>query len=667
MAWGVRFLHALASGANVKNTLKKLKIGVSRPDGPRLTLLLVLVVLAPSICLFWFMNRAVQNERLAVRQKLVDAYRGHLSLAQEKLDAYWRQTAAALDDAAKKASPAALFAQQVDDGLADAVIGFDTSGGVSYPRSLPPPQSKPVENSWTQAQAKEASDPLAAAAAYALLAEGESNSDLAAGALQSQARCLALAGKKTEALAVLAGPLAQERYRSAKDSQGRLLIPNAELMTLELLKDANPSLAGVTLDRLNARLMDYTDAAMSAPQRRFLMRQTQRLFPDRAVFSTLAAEDLAARYVEAGVAQPAKPVLSATSLPEVWQFGSENGRATQLHQFKNLAARLRKVIESQALPDGVRVDFLAPDKAREGSLLTLAASRNMPGWQLALDLKDRTMFDTATRERIMRDVWIGILVVAAVGVLAIAALRLMRRQTALTQLKNDLVANVTHELKTPLSSMRLLVDTLLNSEKLHEQTAREYLQLIAKENERLSRLIDNFLTFSRIERNKYAFEFKEVPAAQIAESAAASVRERFNTPGCQFEIRLAPDLPTVVADADAMVTALLNLLENAHKYSGEDKRIELSAGVRNGCVFFAVKDNGIGLSPRDMKLIFKRFYQVDQRLSRTGGGCGLGLSIVSFIATAHQGVVDVQSQPGCGSVFTLALPSAPAHRQEAKI
>jgi len=97
---------------------------------------------------------------------------------------------------------------------------------------------------------------------------------------------------------------------------------------------------------------------------------------------------------------------------------------------------------------------------------------------------------------------------------------MVRRQAALTQLRNDLVANVTHELKTPLSSMRLLVETLLNSPQLNEKTAREYLELIAKEIFRLSRLIDNFLTFSRIERNKYTFDFKEVPAKAIVESAA---------------------------------------------------------------------------------------------------------------------------------------------------
>ena len=250
---------------------------------------------------------------------------------------------------------------------------------------------------------------------------------------------------------------------------------------------------------------------------------------------------------------------------------------------------------------------------------------------------------------------------ATVIVLAAGALRLVRRQMALTQLRNDLVANVTHELKTPLSSMRLLVDTLLNSQPLHEQTAREYLQLIAQENLRLSRLIDNFLTFSRMERNKYAFGFKEVPVTAIVEGAITAVRERFNAPGCQFETHIAPDLPSVVADPDALVTAVVNLLDNAYKYSGEEKQITLSASAENGSVFFAVKDNGIGLSPRDTKRIFKRFFQVDQRLSRNGGGCGLGLSIVKFIVTAHHGNVRVESQPGRGSTFTISLPRAEVH------
>jgi signal transduction histidine kinase len=197
----------------------------------------------------------------------------------------------------------------------------------------------------------------------------------------------------------------------------------------------------------------------------------------------------------------------------------------------------------------------------------------------------------------------------------------------------------------------------LNSPTLDEQTARQYLQLIAGENLRLSRLIDNFLAFSRMERNKQAFEFSETRPQQIVESAAGAVRERFNTPDCSFQAEVAPDLPAIFADTDALVTAVVNLLDNAYKYSGEPKEIQLRAGAKNGQVVFSVTDNGIGLAPRETRRIFKRFYQVDQRLARAGGGCGLGLSIVQFIVTAHHGTVGVESEPGRGSTFTISIPA----------
>jgi len=457
---------------------------------------------------------------------------------------------------------------------------------------------------------------------------------------------------------VLTGPLAEERFRDATDAQGRLLVPNAELMAVELLQDSAPERAGAPLERLKKRVLDYEDTALSAPQRRFLMRELQRLSPGEAVARLLTAEDLAARCLEAGLKASREPGLRPTESPVVGQVGSEGGRVTGLYRTEAVIDRMRAGVSAQLLPAWVKVAFVPPGKESERFLLSLPAGTNMPGWRLALPLEGDRLFDTAVEQRVAAYVWIGVLVLVTVIVLAALALRLVRRQMALTQLRNDLVANVTHELKTPLSSMRLLVDTLLDSERLEEKTAREYLQLIAQENLRLSRLIDNFLTFSRMERNKYAFGFKEVPAAAIVEGATTAVRERFNVPRCQFKTEVAADLPTVVADADAMVTALVNLLDNAYKYSGEEKQITLSAGAANGSVFFTVQDNGIGLSARDTKRIFKRFYQVDQRLSRSGGGCGLGLSIVKFIVTAHQGTVGVESQPGRGSTFTISLPVA---------
>jgi signal transduction histidine kinase len=643
---------------------RRQNLGAGQPSGSGLMLLLLLAALVPSVCLLWFMNQAVHNERLAVRQKLADAYRASLSLAQNQLETYWRQAAGALDTEADRLSPSALFARQVRAGLADAVICLDSTGHVAYPSPGLAPRLETPDIAWALAEGRESNNPEEAAAAFARLAGQATNADLAARALQAQARCLVKSKQTEAAIAVLTGPLEEERYRHATDAQGRLLVPNAELMALDLQKDSAPGKARATLELLKKRLLDYDDSALSAPQRRFLMHEVQRLFPDEKLSLLLAAEDLAARCLEAGPIHAGEPVLRPTALSGVWQFASARGRVVSLYQTEALVERMRAAIASQLLPADVSLTFLPPGKELERSLLLQPAGASLPGWRLALALNDQRLFDTAAEQRIASYVWIGVLVVAMVIVLAALALRLVRRQMALTQLRNDLVANVTHELKTPLSSMRLLVDTLLNSQPLNEQTAREYLQLIAQENLRLSRLIDNFLTFSRMERNKYAFGFKEVPATAIAEGAITAVRERFNTPGCQFETHIAPNLPSVMVDADALVTAVVNLLDNAYKYSGDEKQISLSASAENGSVFFAVKDNGIGLSPRDTKRIFKRFFQVDQRLSRSGGGCGLGLSIVKFIVTAHHGNVRVESQPGRGSTFTIALPRAEAHPDE---
>ena len=651
-------------GKNVKTLGEKLTIGARRPSGSWLMLLLLLAVLVPSVCLLWFINQAVQNERLAVHQKLVDAYRINLALVQDQLEAYLRQGAVALDAEADHLPAPALFARQVRAGLADAVICLDPAGNVAYPGPSPTPKPQAPGAPWAEAEYLETRSPAEAATAFAHLAEQATSPDLAARALQAQARCLLEAGKKDEAVSLLTSSLEQEELRHATDAQGRLLVPNAELMALELLKDPAPDRARATLKRLKQRLLDYDDPALAAPQRRFLMHEVQRLFSDQTLSPMLAAEDLAARCLEAGPIRPGEPALRPTALPGVWQLASAGGRVVALHQTEALLARMRSGVSTQLLPAGVSVTFLPPGKEFERFFLSQPAGASLPGWRLALSLNDQRLFESAADQRIAAYVWIGLLVVAVVIVLAALALRLVRRQMALTQLRNDLVANVTHELKTPLASMRLLVDTLLNSQPLHEPTAREYLQLIAQENLRLSRLIDNFLTFSRMERNKYAFGFKEVDATAIVEGAITAVRERFNAPGCQFETHVARDLPSVVADADALVTAVVNLLDNAYKYSGDEKQISLSASAENGAVFFAVKDNGIGLSLRDTKRIFKRFFQVDQRLSRSSGGCGLGLSIVKFIVASHHGSVRVESQPGRGSTFTISIPRAEVQAEE---
>jgi signal transduction histidine kinase len=651
----------------VRAFLKIPSRSVSRPGTSWLTLLLLLVVLAPSVCLVWFMVQAVRNERLAVRQKLVDAYRGQLVVTQQKIESLLREKANQLDAEAETLAPAALFAREIRANVADALICFDANGRVVYPSLFQPTKKGPPEKAWLEAERLESTNAAAATTAFAGLAAQTTNPAMAARALQAQARSLIHATNTEAALSVLLGPLNKTEYRQATDFEGRLLVPNAQLMALELLSATDSNRASAVRAQLKRQLLDYDNPALSAAQRRFLMRQFQRFDSDPSVQDMLAAEDLAAAFIESVQTDRKKssatnqPGLLQTPSPGVWQFASPKGRVILLHKnTENLLARIAGSTGLKDLPPDVTVALMAPGHEAQGAFVLLPAGPSLPDWRYALSLKDQKLFDAAADQRVAAYVWIGVLVVLAVIVLALLILRLMRRQMNLTRLRNDLVANVTHELKTPLAGMRLLVDTLLNSEKLDEPTAREYLALIAKENLRLSRLIDNFLAFSRMERNKYALDFKEVPAQAVIEGAVSAAGERFNAPGCHLSVRTTADLPQILADPDAMVTAVVNLLDNAWKYSGDEKQISLTASAENGSVMFSVQDNGLGLSPRDTKRIFKRFYQVDQRLSRTGGGCGLGLSIVKFIVIAHGGKIRLESELGKGSKFTMTLPSAPS-------
>jgi signal transduction histidine kinase len=204
--------------------------------------------------------------------------------------------------------------------------------------------------------------------------------------------------------------------------------------------------------------------------------------------------------------------------------------------------------------------------------------------------------------------------------------------------------------------MRVLVDTLLEGHYRDPQQVTEYLELICRENGRLSRLIDNFLTFSRMERNKQAFRIRAARPETIAQTAAEAVKTKFDQASCRFEMDIAANLPEVMADPDAMVTVLVNLLDNACKYSYDDKHIALRVTGVHGSVCFAVSDNGAGIPRRAAKRIFRRFYQIDRSLARRAEGCGLGLSIAKFIVDAHGGAIGVESKPGQGSTFTVRLP-----------
>jgi signal transduction histidine kinase len=307
--------------------------------------------------------------------------------------------------------------------------------------------------------------------------------------------------------------------------------------------------------------------------------------------------------------------------------------------------------------DGSGKCISGSDTPGQAAFLHAPLGKFFPGWRAEIRFSDVDIFEKTANRQKMIYIWAGLLAIGVMLAAGLATAQTVGKQIKINKLKNDFIATVSHELKTPLASMRVLVDTLLEGSYRDQQQVTEYLELVSKENERLTGLIENFLTFSRMERNKQAFAMSRTSPAAIARDAAEAVKTKFGKGRCSFEVKIQDDLPDVNADRDAMVTVLVNLLDNSYKYSYDDKRIELSVFSEDGSVCFSVSDNGAGISRRSAKKIFNRFYQVDRSLARRAEGCGLGLSIAKFIVDAHKGTIFVESRPGKGSTFTVRLNS----------
>jgi signal transduction histidine kinase len=628
-------------------------------DGGRwlVPVLLLIGVLAPTACVLWFMNAAIDNQRDASRRKLAEAYRGQLKLVRDRMESYWDQRAADLEREAHDGTAPAIFARIVERGLADSAVCLNRDGSAAYPALATPVAPDPTLDrpDWMAARTLEGwTDPHIAADSYAAIARKEPDVSLAARAAQAQIRCLARSGDKAVALRAIQDNFGGGRLVRGADASGRLIGADELLLAIGIECGAgrNPARrlpsCPTTADRLREMVSDYSTPMPSA-QRLFLMDQLQP-----SDFSTYAAERLAARFLEAGRARAGEAALEASGVPDVWKLAAPGGRIVALYRAATVVSAMRGLSSSSNVALALTPSGGAPVSADE----SLAAGSKLPGWQISLSFSGNGLVDEAARQRTLSYVWIGWLAIIVVATTALAAGQSLRRQWRLARLKTDLLAAVSHELKTPLASMRLLVDALIEEDKFEPEKTRDYLELIGSENLRLSRLIENFLTFSRIERNRQSFEFAEIRPEDVVRTAVHAMRERLQAPACQLEIDIAANLPALRADQDALVTTLLNLLDNAHKYTPSDRRIRLEVYPEADTVVFAVKDNGIGIAPRDQKRIFRRFYQVDRRLARETGGCGLGLSIVDFIVKAHGGSVRVESKPGAGSAFRIVMPTS---------
>ncbi len=278
-----------------------------------------------------------------------------------------------------------------------------------------------------------------------------------------------------------------------------------------------------------------------------------------------------------------------------------------------------------------------------------------PGLILGMKLRGTTIASISNKFLRTEFLILGALsLLMAVGMFF--AYRSVTRELALAKLKSDFVSNVSHELRTPLALIRLYAETLELGRIATAGKQHEYHEIIRKESERLSALINNILDFSRIEAGKKEYNFRETDVADLVRSTLESYRYEIEQNGFQFEQKIDDNLPQLRVDREAIARSLLNLVNNAVKYSATEKYLGVRLYRDNGSLNLEVVDHGIGIPPSEQLKIFEKFYRVGDPLVHNTKGSGLGLSLVRHIVQAHDGEIRVESVPGKGSKFVITLP-----------
>ena len=262
-----------------------------------------------------------------------------------------------------------------------------------------------------------------------------------------------------------------------------------------------------------------------------------------------------------------------------------------------------------------------------------------------------------------RDYVFGTLILAFVGttlVGAAATVAVLYREARVAKLQTDFVNKVSHELRTPLTSIRMFVETLQLGRIQDPGRQQEALEIVAEETARLSGLINRLLDWARMESGRRTYELTSQPLAPILELALQAFEPQLLHQPAEVVRDVAPALPPVMAEREALAEAILNLLNNALKYAGPGKQITVAAFAQGPAVIIRVSDNGPGITSRDQKRIFDKFYRARDPLSRTIEGTGLGLAMVKHIVGAHRGRIAVTSELGQGAAFTITLPAVAA-------
>lgn len=297
-------------------------------------------------------------------------------------------------------------------------------------------------------------------------------------------------------------------------------------------------------------------------------------------------------------------------------------------------------------------------------IIETAFSRPFSNWKAGIGFK-ATNLDSLARRSFWQSLAVTFLVLAFLLAGIVLTLRATDREVRLAQAKSAFVSNVSHELKTPLSLISLFAEILELGRVKNDDKKREYYGIIRDESRRLAKLIDNILDFSKIEAGRKAYNFDYGDIGEVVENVISSYQYQITNSGFELKTNIENNIPPVLIDRDAIAQAILNLLDNAVKYSAEVKEISIEVKTRNSYLLIEIADSGFGIPRAEQTKIFEKFYRVSNGLVHDVKGSGLGLSLVKHIIEAHKGKISVKSESGKGSRFTICIPFAPqtANRQ----
>ncbi len=261
----------------------------------------------------------------------------------------------------------------------------------------------------------------------------------------------------------------------------------------------------------------------------------------------------------------------------------------------------------------------------------------------------------ATRDFVFGVLTLGLTVTLVVGVVATVAY--VRRESSVAQLQTEFVSKVSHDLRTPLTSIRLFVEALQSGRLRDPEKIQQALDTLATETTRLSAMIDRLLGWARMEAGKRSYQMVDASPSRIVDAALSAFKLQLVMDDVKLSTEVQGDLPTIAVDSAAVTEALLNLLQNAYKYTGPQKIIALRCFRRAGHVVFSVSDNGPGIPKTEQRRVFEKFYRLTRpEVAMQPPGTGLGLSMVYHIVAAHGGITSVESELGQGATFSILLP-----------